>query len=416
MSGRGGLDPNDGGDDWARYGGARRRAPGADSEELLRDDPFADYRQENGRRQALDEAASRRRGRSNLLGALVAVAVVAVVAGIVNLAAPHVAPAPSPTRSLRPAPTVAPSALLSITRPTLRMARVAVTIPIPLPVAIPDRAFPSDDGVRMYLAGNSGAVPVDVAGGRVGKVWSGGDFPKALRRVIYDGGVWVSSWPAGYPFCGPPCWDKATTYRVDPDSGAVTFKLEGAYLVGAQFEGVYVASIGRLRTLDPADGHELSSIAWRTPGEPRLGCAGLWSVELGPKTEIRAVNSITGDQFGSSSLPSSMAYGPLTVETQCWMMSGRDGASAGETHLTMLNPDGSVVGEQRIDASMVILDGEFWRLAGDGSIQRWEAVSAAMGYGQRYMLPNSTGERRSGGALRGRGVDVAVQGPGAHRF
>ena len=387
MSGRGGLDPNEEGDDWARYGGARRRAPGAESEDLLRDDPFADYRHENGRQPTQAGAPSRPRARSNALGALVAVAVVAVVAGIVNVAASNVAPAPSPTRTPRPGPTVAPSALLPISRATLRMALVAVTIPIPLPVAVADRAFPADDGVRMYLAGNSGAVPVDVAAGRAGKVWSGPDFPKGLRRVIYDRGVWVSSWPAGSPFCGPPCWDKATTYRIDPDSGAVTLKLEGAYLVGAQFDGVYVASTGRLRTLDPTDGHEVSSIAWRSAGEPRLGCTGVWSVELGQKTELTAVNATSGDQLGSSSLPSTMAYGPLTVESQCWMMSGRDGASAGQTRLTMLNSDASVLTESVIEGSLVILDGEFWRLDGDGSIQRYEAVSAGIGYGQRYMLP-----------------------------
>jgi hypothetical protein len=389
LSGRGGLDPYEADDDWARYGGARRKPSEDESEELLRDDPFADYRSENDRSPAGNGEPRRSRARSNLLGALVAVAVVAVVAALVNLAAPRTTPAPSPDGTPRPIGTLTPSPLLPAQLNTMRLARVAVTIPIPIPVSVPDRAFAFDDGARMYLAGNMGALTVDVAGGTVSNVWSGTDFPKGLRRVVFDGGVWVSSWPAGYASCGPPCWDKAATYRIDPATGAVTYARQGEFLVGGRFDGVFVASVGRLRTLDPDDGSEVSSFAWKTAGEPRLGCGGVWSVELGDATELVAINDVSGDQIGHSSLAPSLAYGPVSSEGLCWMMSGRDGASAGETRLALLSANGSVISERNYESPIVILDSEFWRLAGDGSIQRFEAVSTALGYGPIYILPVS---------------------------
>jgi hypothetical protein len=386
---RGGLDPYEFGDDWARYGGARERPADAEAEELLRDDPFADYRYENGSASPKDREPPRRHGRANLLGAVTAVTVVAVVAAIVNLTAgPY--PAPTPTRTPWADTSPAASPLMTAPRPTVRLARVVVTVPMPIPVFIPDRAFSFDDGSRMYLAGNAGALPVDVAAGTVGTVWSGSDFPKDLRRLVYDRGIWVSSWPISYAVCGPPCWDKASTYRIDPESGEVTLSLERTFLVGAQYDGVYVASAGRLRILHPMDGSEQSAVVWRTAGEPRLGCGGLWSVELGAETELRAINAASGDQVGGSDLPSDTTYGPVYSEGLCWMMSGRDGASAGGTRLVLLNASGSAVEDRTYASSIVILDSEFWRLAGDGSIQRFEVLSGQGGYGPRYILPIST--------------------------
>jgi hypothetical protein len=382
---RGGLDPYESGDDWARYGGARERSADAEAEELLRDDPFAAYRYENGLGSPQDQERPRGHGRANLLGAVTAVTVIAVLAAIVNLTAPG--PNPAPTRA--PWADTSPSAspLMTAPRPTVRLARVVVTIPMPIPVFIPDRAFAFDDGSRMYLAGNAGALPVDVAAGAVGTVWSGSAFPKDLRRLVYDRGIWVSSWPTSYDLCGPPCWDKASTYRIDPESGEVTLSLEHTLLIGAQYDGVYVASEGRLRILHPVDGSERSAVAWRTAGEPRLGCGGVWSVELGAETELRAINAASGDQVGGSDLPPETAYGPVYSEGLCWMMSGRDGASAGGTRLILLNASGSAVEDRSYASSIVILDSEFWRLADDGSIQRFEVLSGQGGYGRRYILP-----------------------------
>jgi hypothetical protein len=384
---RGGLDPYESGDDWARYGGARERPVDAEAEELLRDDPFAAYRYENGSASPQDQEPPRRHGRANLLGAVTAVTVIAVVATIANLAAPGPNPAPTPTRTpwADNAPTTSP--LMTAPRPTVRLARVVVTVPMPIPVFIPDRAYAFDDGSRMYLAGNAGVLPVDVAAGTVGTVWSGSAFPKGLRRLVYDRGIWVSSWPISYAVCGPPCWDKASTYRIDPESGEVTLSLERTFLIGAQYDGVYVASAGRLRILHPVDGSERFAVAWRTAGEPRLGCGGVWSVELGAGTEVRAINVASGDQVGGSDLPPETTYGPIYSEGLCWMMSGLDGASAGGTRLILLSANGSAVEDRTYTSSMVVLDSEFWRLAGDGSIQRFEVLSGQGGYGRRYILP-----------------------------
>jgi hypothetical protein len=383
LSGQTGLDRYEE-DDWARYGGARPRSAD-EAEELLRDDPFAEYRSENGRPSPNQEERRPRRARANVLGLLVAVSAIALVAGFATLASPAVVPTPTPRGTLQqPSPTAA-TPLLS-PRPTLRAARVAVEIPVPIPIVVPDRAFATDDGTTIYLAGNVGALPIDAIAGTAGTVWSGADYPKGLRRLVYDRGLWVSTWPAGYPSCGPPCWGKATTYRIDPASGSVTLTLEGTFLVGAQYDGVYVGSLGRLRVLDPADGRELTAVSWKTAGEPRLGCGQLWSVELGESTQLRAVNVSSGDQIGSSSLPSSMTYGPVSSEGLCWMMSGQDGASAGKTQLTLLNPNGTVSGEYSYDRSIVVLDGEFWILTADGSVQRFEAT-VGVPFGQRYALP-----------------------------
>lgn len=383
MGDRGGLDPYEG-DDWARYGGARPKPSGPEAEELLRDDPFADYRRENGPSR-LEGERGPRRARSNLVGALVALSAIAVVAGFVSLAAPKGTPSQSPGRTPPPAPTPTGSPLISLPRPTLRMAHVAVEIPLPLTVAIPDPAFATASGSNIYLAGNLGAFPVDASAGTVGRVWSGGDFPKGLRRLIYDRGIWISAWPSSFTLCGPPCWDKATTYRVDPVSGAITLTLERTYLIGAQYDGVYVATLGRVETLDPTDGHVLTEVIWKKSGEPRLGCGGVWSVEVGGTTELRGINMSTGDQFGGSSLPVSVTYGPISSEGLCWMMSGHGGASAGQTELVLLDGNGRNIGEYNYSLSMVVLDSEFWTLFGS-QVQRFEVLSGAK-YGQLYMLP-----------------------------
>jgi hypothetical protein len=388
MNGLGERQPEGPGDDWARYGGARR-ASADEREELLREDPFAEYRHENGSSGAAQSAAGegRVRSKANLLGALAALAILAGTAVLLNTLSlnsePRPSPAPRPTASLATPP-------LTLPRPILELARVGVRVSLPIQIFVPERATSPDDGTTMYLAGSAGAFAVDVGTGEAGTVWGGAGFPKDVRRLIYDDGLWLSAWPSDAVSCGPPCWDQATTLRIDPGSGKVTLRLAGTFLAGATFAGVYVASAGRLRAVDPTDGHELSSVAWKTAGEPRLGCESLWSVELGPaNTLVRPINATTGDAVGSAStiLDKSYTYGPTSVEGLCWMMSGSGGASVGATRLTMLSPTGSAVQQVDYASSMVILNGEFWILGPDDTIQRFEAASAALGYGQRFKLP-----------------------------
>jgi hypothetical protein len=387
MSGPGGRQPEVPMDDWARYGGARG-ASADEREELLREDPFAEYRHENGFPATAQSGVGERRARSkaNLVGALAAVAILAGTAILLNALSPNAEPPPSGA----PRPTASPATPPpSLPRPTLEFARVGVRVSLPIPIFVPERAMSPDDGTTMYLAGSAGVFRVDVGTGEAGTVWGGAGFPKDVRRLIYDDGLWLSAWPSDALSCGPPCWDQATTLRVDPSSGKVTLRLAGTFLAGATFAGVYVATAGRLRVLDPTSGRELSSIAWKTAGEPRLGCESLWSVELGSRTLVRLINGTTGDSIGGSVtiLDRRYTYGPTSVEGLCWMTSGSGGASAGVTYLAMLSPAGSVIEQVEYASSIVILNSEFWILGPDDTIQRFEAASAALGYGQRFKLP-----------------------------
>ena len=85
-------------------------------------------------------------------------------------------------------------------------------------------------------------------------MFGGSDFPKGLRKSLYADGLWVSTWPATLSYCGPSCWDLASTYRIDPATGAVGLKLPGAYLVGVANGDMLVASRGQLESLDPLGG------------------------------------------------------------------------------------------------------------------------------------------------------------------
>ncbi len=369
-------------DDWARYGGARHGG-GQEADELLADDPFADYRREGGSVEAASDGRRPMRTRSNLVGAIVAVGMLAGGAIGVNLVAPS---PPLPAITPRPYPTV-PSIDLSFRpRPTLRMAHVAVVIPLPVSVFVPERSLSPDDGKTMFLAGSAGAFSIDVGAGRVGTVWGGASFPKGLRRLLFDQGLWVASWPSNFELCGPPCWEEATTYRIDPASGAVTATLARTYLVGASFDGVKVAGGGSLRVVDPTDAHEISATPWKSGGEPRLGCDSVWSVEGGDRVSVGLIND-AGNRIGGSTLDPGLDFGPVNVEGFCWMMSGRDGASKGSTSLVWLNPNGSVAGKREYGGSLVVLNGEFWLLQNDATIQRFEAASTGLGYGFRYKLP-----------------------------
>jgi hypothetical protein len=377
------------GDDWARYGGARRKTSESDRPELLGDDPFLDYRYEGKNPdQSAPPDATRPRSRANAVGALVAAIVLVGAAAFFNLSSANVAPGPIVTPVPRPTVALGSASPTTLVRPTVQMGHVGVTIQMPLPIFVPDRDSNPDDGTTMYLVGSSGGFPVDVAQGIHGTVWGGAAFPTGLRKSIFDYGLWVSSWPSAYTTCGPDCWDKATTYRIDPATGAVTLKLPNTYLVGAAFEGVDVASQGQVLTVDPSDGNVLSFVPWKVAGEPRVGCGSLWSVQLGStNTILNLIDTTSGDVTGASTLAADITFGPFLAESQCWMMTGQGGASANSTSLVWILPSGSVAGDRQYGASVVLLDSEFWVLLGDGTIQRFEATSnTGIGYGQLFQL------------------------------
>jgi hypothetical protein len=178
----------------------------------------------------------------------------------------------------------------------------------------------------------------------------------------------------------------ATTYRIDPATGAVTLKLESTYLVGASFEGVYVASQGQVLTVDPSKGTVLSGVPWKVAGEPRLGCGSLWSVQFGStNTVLNLVDTALGDVTGTSLLAADITFGPFSAEGQCWMMTGQGGASVNSTSVALILPNGSIAGDDQYGASLVLLDSEFWEFLGDGTIQRFE-VASGIGYGHRFQL------------------------------
>ena len=377
-------------DDWARYGGAHRRASESDRPELVGEDPFLDYRYESTNPdQGAQPDATRPRSRANAVGALIAVIVLAGAAVFFNLSSANVAPGPIVTPVPRPTVALGSASPTTLIQPTMQLSHVAVTIQTPLPILVPDRDSNPDDGTTMYLVGSSGGFPVDVAHGIHGTIWGGAAFPAGLRKSIFDSGLWVSSWPNTYTTCGPDCWDRATTYRIDPDTGAVTLKLESTYLVGASFEGVDVASQDQVLTVDPSDGTVLSGVPWKEAGEPRLGCGSLWSVQLGStKTILNLMDTASGYAMGASILAADITFGPFSAEGQCWMMTGQGGASANSTSLVWILPDGSLEGDRQYGASLVLLDSEFWELLGDGTIQRLDVTSnIGIGYGHRFQLP-----------------------------
>ncbi len=380
-------------DDWARYGGAHAGvAPGtgsagSDRSDPNRDNPFIEYRYEAG--EGLDEAdraagRARRRRKANLLGLLAAAGDVALAAVLFNFQASTVKPSPSPSGGSIAVPS--PTPYISVA-PTIRQAHVGVSIQLPLPVLIPARNLSPMQGGVMYLAVTSGALSSDPGSGRILRVYGGTEYPTAVRKAIVDDGLWVSIWPSNYEYCGPDCWPTAGTYRLDLETGAVTATLSGAFLIGASFDGVLVASNGTVLALDPATAEVRSTLKWTDAGEPRYGCSSLWSFENGGVLPtVALVNTTSGNTNTPVDLPNTVTYGPITVSGQCWMMSGSDGASAGPTSLVWLSPSGSSFGQLEFVESVVVLDTEFWTCFADGSMQRLEAVSGVH-YGTRYEMP-----------------------------
>jgi hypothetical protein len=385
-------------DDWARYGGTHRDlapevlgAPEAvgRADEGSREDPYRDYRTEGARARVSRRGAGwrgliGRRSRSNVLGVAAAVAMVAGVAFLLDLRASgmEAPPSPSPRGS---AATASPSAGPSVLA-TARIARVGITVQLPFVGVVPARDFTPDDGSSVFMAGDSAAVVIDPATGAFRHTpFGGADYPSRLRKWLFRGGLWLSTWLSTGTECGPDCWPTATTYLVDPSTGAVNAYRANTYLVGASVDGVWVATASRLEKLDPSTGDVLASIPWTSSGEPRVGCGGLWTMYWDSSHAFLAQVGSDGAISPAVELDAAIFFGPITVEGQCWMMSGSGGAARVPARLVWLNPDGSVFDSRQFDDAVVVLDGEFWIYRSDGTIQRLE-VSSGISYGRRYEL------------------------------
>jgi hypothetical protein len=266
------------------------------------------------------------------------------------------------------------------------MAHVGVQAQLPFSPILPDRDSTPDDGKNIFLAGDAGAVEIDPGSGAIAGVFGGAGYPTKVRRTVFDSGLWLSSW-TGNGLCGPDCWSGATTYRVDPQTAAISLKFNATYLIGSSFEGVWVATGQNVELLDPTTGDVLATTPWFTGGEPRVGCGSLWSFNQDSKNSLLfLVGNNTGAATGPARLDMAVDYGPIAVEGQCWAMSGSGGASSGPSKLVWLNPDGSVFDTRQSADSVVVLAGEFWQYRADGTIQRLEA-SSSVNYGTRFQLP-----------------------------
>jgi hypothetical protein len=347
------------------------------------DDLFAEYRHEAISDLRLAGSGRSPRFKTNLVTASVVGGIGAVVL-IAGLVSSVVTPAPAPT----PERTLAPGSALPAAGGTSRSVHIGVTIDMPLAITIADRNQTPDDGTTMYLTGPNGGFSMDPGTGAIEKMYGGYPFANGLRRAIFMGGLWVSSWQAGASGCGPSCWETASTYRVDPQTSQTTASLPGTYLVGAGSDGIWVATGGNLERLDPSSAKILATVPWKYAAEPRLGCGSLWAFVFGPKSVLLdEINPATGETIGESSLASNVTDGPTYMEGQCWMMSGSGGVSGGSTTLVWLNVDGTTMRTMDFPGRTILtLDREFWEYSGDGKLQRFEATTG-YNYGVSYVLP-----------------------------
>jgi hypothetical protein len=388
-------------DDWDRYGGSHDRAArgraargraalgsssgddaGRDAgrhgyrDDSLRDDPFHDYRTESAGGHVRRDGEYRgwlsgRRSRSNLIGVAAAALAIIGLALLFNLRASGIAPSKSPS----PRPTAVARGSVEPTSEavaTIHMAHLGPSVQLPFAAVVPGRDISPTAGGLVYLAGDSGVAAVNPATGEFAHVFGGAGFPSPLRKWLLDDGLWLSTWPSTGPYCGPDCWRAATTYRVDPVTGQITLKRAGTFLVGATSAGVVVATGDRIEWLDPASGVVIEgTLPWLAPGEPRVGCAAIWSYSQDAEHVLLSpIDPGTGAAAAPSQLSLAITSGPILVDGQCWMMSGSEGAAAPPAQMVWLNPDGSVFDSRQFDYAVVVMD-----------------ASSGVGYGRRYQLP-----------------------------
>ncbi len=381
--------------DWDRYGmeaasrpsrsprsdtTLRRRASGSES----RDDMYLDYRRENATRSRRGGGHSSRFVANAAAASIVGIAAVALlVAGMLSAG-----PAPTPTPS-RTAPTATPEPTPAPTTGVVgQTGHVTVLIDLPVSVYVPDRAqSPTLDGSVMFLAGQGGGIAVDPLTGAVGTVFGGEAFTSVRRTIAAAGSLWISSWPNSYKQCGPMCWDQAVTYRLNVGTGKIQKTYPATYLVGLADGGLWLASKGKLERLDARAGASTLTTPWPIAAEPRVGCAGLWSVDIQTSDVIlTGIDMATGEALALTTiLPLEATYGPILVGPSCWMMSGFDGVSASPTSVYLINGDQSQLVSRRYSEKVLVLDGEFWTYSPGGVIQRLEA-NAGTPYGPSYKL------------------------------
>ena len=399
-------------DDWARYGISRRTyepaaggSADATSKGALRDgdDPFSDYRSEGERARAAQKKRRRgflsgRRSKANILGTAVAVGVIGASGLLFTVTAfEQTPPAPPPTAAI-PSYT----ATLSSVAP-IHTASSVFVVQLPFSAVIPSRDGASDDGTHVFAVGNGGLAVIDKATGRFVNNFGGGNFPSRVRKWTVDNGIWLSDWLSTDPYCGPDCWSTATTYRVDTVTGATTLKLDKTFLIGASPDGILVAQNGQISVIDPVTSSIGRWAPWKTSGEPRYGCASLWSIDLATSTSgegglmasLSIVDMNTGDFSKPVTLNAAIVSGPIAAEGQCWTMGGQNAASNAPVGVVWLNPDGTIFDTRVFAHAVAVIDSEFWVYV-DGTVQRLDP-SSGVPYGGRYQLPI----RPSGGDVSG---------------
>jgi hypothetical protein len=397
-------------DDWNRYGGNHvtsasaepddaigRLVPAVSDRDVLRDDLYLEYRREAGSvEEAPESDRNRRRHMANVAGLSAFGVIGLAVALMVVATSPAVeGPSPSPSRfvaTVTPQRSGQPVGSPLPTR-TTSAAHVGVIIDLPMAISLPDRDQPPDDGSTIYLTGPSGGFSLDPGSGNVKTIYGGPAFVGGMRRTVVASGLWISSWSSDFGSCGPACWPSATTYRLDYETGNVTVTLPGTYLIGATSEGIWVATADHLELLEPGNGVLLGTTPWSITAEPRVGCDKLWfyapalTKDKTATAKLGQVGPSTGALLSSIDLDANLVYGPTFVESQCWMMTGRGGASAQSTTLAWIGDDGRLDSVRRYSTkSIVTLNREFWAYTPDGRIQRFEPI-AGVGYGPIYQLP-----------------------------
>ncbi|MGD0122909.1 MAG: hypothetical protein ABSC46_10160 [Candidatus Limnocylindrales bacterium] len=389
-------------DDWQRYGLSRRGraadqgprdALGRPIERVDRraeaaDELFIHYRREASQRPARP-AGARRSPRFVANAATVSIVGALGIALLVfGLATAPVMPVVSPSPSRLASHTPNASDLAVVTPLAPKAAHVSLLIDLPVPVSVNERDWPLDDGTYIYLTGSGGGLAVEPSRGTIQTVYGGPAFAGGAGRAVVDDGLWVSSWPASAKSCGPSCWAGATTFQVNPVTGAVSKTLAATYLLGAADDGIWVATGKVIQRLDPSTAAVVASTPWTGSAEPRIGCGSLWSFTPGAQASTLAqIDLKTGAVLGTSPLDPAVGFGPTFVQGQCWMMSGAAGASVGATTLVWLNADGTTQATfEYAGKSIVSLDREFWLYSSDAQIRRIDATSGTT-FGAAYALP-----------------------------